>query len=142
MRHTRHTECPDFLRDYSVNRCAVSLEPPSPLANPLPERMDEDLPAEDGFSGYDSPRGGCSGNAGRNRGKHPPHGGNAGGGRDPGDSDSLSDGNSDSSLPDPQKFLGRHKSCWNDAWKEKYDRLCDELAEYLQKQHKSKKSSD
>jgi len=34
--------------------------------------MDEDVPGEDGFSGYDSPRGGPSGNAGGSGGNLPP----------------------------------------------------------------------
>jgi len=92
------------------------------------------VPGEDGFSGYDSPRGGLSGNAGGSGGNLPPRGGNSGGGGDPGDSDSLSDGGSDSSLPDLPKCLGRRKSHWNDARKEKYDRRCHALAEYLRKQ--------
>ena len=64
VRHVRHTDCPDFLRDSAVNTCAASQQPPPLLSNPLPERMDEDVPGEDGFTGYDSPRGGPSGNAG------------------------------------------------------------------------------
>jgi len=132
-RHTRHSDCPDFLRDYAVNTRAASQQPPPPPSNPLPERMDEDVPGEDGFSGYDSPRGGPSGNAGGSGGNLPRRGGATGGGGDPGDSDS--------SLPDPRKFLGRRKSHWNDARKEKYDRQCDELAEYLRKQRKGKKSA-
>ena len=103
--------------------------------------MDEDLPGEDGFSGYDSPRGGPSGHAGGSGGNLAPRGRNAGGGGDPGDSNSLSDGDSDSSLLDPGKFLGRRKSHWNDARKERYDRRCDELVESLWKQHKGKKSA-
>jgi len=95
--------------------------------------MNEDVPGEDGYSGYDSPRGGPSGNAGACGENLPPGGGNAGGGGDPGDSDS--------SLPDPRKFLERHKSHWNDARKEKYDRQCYELAEYLRKQRKGKRSA-
>ena len=96
--------------------------------------MDEDVSGEDGFSVYDSPRGGPSGNAGGSGGNLPPRGGNAEGGADAGDSDSSSDGDSDSSLPDPRKFLGRHKSHWNEARKEKYHRQCQELAEHLWKQ--------
>jgi len=88
---------------------------------------------KDGFSGNDSHRGGHSGNAGGSRGNLPPRGGNAGGSGDPGDSDS--------SLPDPRKFLGRRKSHWNDVRQEKYDRRCHDLAEYLRKQCKGKKSS-
>jgi len=88
---------------------------------------------EDDFSGYDSPRGGPSGNAGGSGANLPPRGGNAGGGGDRGDSDSC--------LPDPRKFLGRRKSHWNDVRKEMYDRGCHELAEYLQKQRKGKKSA-
>ena len=34
--------------------------------------MDEDVPGKDGFSGYDSPRGGPSGNADGIRGNLPP----------------------------------------------------------------------
>jgi len=56
VRHTRHSDCPDFLRDYVVNTRAASQQPPSPPANPLPERMDEEVRGEDAFSGYDSPR--------------------------------------------------------------------------------------
>ena len=97
------------------------------------------MPGEDGFSGYDSPRVGPSGNAGGSGGNLPPRGGNAGGGRDPENSDSSSDGDSDSSLPEPWKFLGRRKSHWNDARKEKDDRRCHELAEYLRKQRKGKR---
>jgi len=130
-----------FLRDYAVNTCAASQQPPPPPSNPLPERIDEDVPGEDGFSGYDSPRGGPSGNAGGSGGNLPPRGGNPAGGGDQGDSDSSSDGDSDSSLPDPRKFLGRRKSHWNHASKEKYDSWCHELAEYLRKQRKGKKSA-
>jgi len=64
VRHPRHSDCSDVLRDYAVNTCAVSQQPPPPLSNPLPDRMDEDVPGDDGFSGYDSPRGSPSGNAG------------------------------------------------------------------------------
>jgi len=96
---------------------------------------------EDGFSGYDSSRRGPSGKAGGRGGNLPPRGENTGGGGDPGDSDSSSDGDSDSSLPNPRKFLGRCKSYWNDARKEKYDKRCHELAEYLRKQCKGKKSA-
>jgi len=141
VRHTRHSDCPEFLKDYAVNNRAARQQPPPPPSNPLPERMDEDVPGEDGFSGYDSPQGGPSGNASSSGGNLPPCGRNAGGVGDPGDSDSLSHGDSDSSLPDPRKFLGRGKSHWNDARKEKYDRRCHELAEYLQKQYKCKKSA-
>jgi len=141
LRHTRHSDCRDFLSDYAVNTHAASQQPPPLLSNPLPERMDEGVPGEDGFRGYDSPRGGPSGNAGGSGGNLPPRGGNAGGGRDPGDSDCSSDCDSDSSLPDPRKFLGRCKSHWNHARKEKYDRRCHELAEYLRKQRKGKKSA-
>jgi len=122
VRHNRHSDCPDFLRDYAVNTRAASQQPPPPPSNPLPERMDEDVPGEDGFSGYDSPRGGPSGNSSGSGGNLPPRGGNAGGGGDSGDSDSSSDGDSDSSLPDLRKLLGRRKSDWNDARMEKYDR--------------------
>jgi len=96
---------------------------------------------EDGFSVYESPRGGPSGNAAGRGGNLPPRGGKAGGGGNPGDSDSLSDGDSDSSLPDPRKFLGRPKFHWNDARKKKYDRRCHEVAEYLRKQRKGNKSA-
>jgi len=95
--------------------------------------MNEDVPGEDTFSGYDSPRGGPSSNTGVSGGRLPPRGGNAGGGGDSRDSDSWSDGDSDSSLPNPRKFLRRRKSHQNDARKEKYDRWCQELAEYLRK---------
>ena len=115
VRHSRHSDCPDFLRDYAVNTRAASQQPPPPPANPFPERMDKDVPGEAGFRGYDSPRGGPSGNAGGSGGNLPPRGGNAGGGGDLGDSDSSSDGDSDASLPNPRKFLGRRKSHWNDA---------------------------
>jgi len=100
------------------------------------------VPGEDGLSGYDSPMGGPSGNAGGSGGILPARGGNAGGGGGPCDSDSSSDGDSDSSLPDPRKFLGRCKSHWNEVKKERYDRQCHELAEYLRKQHKRKKAAD
>jgi len=103
--------------------------------------MDEDVPGEDGFSGSDSPRGGLSANAGASGRSLPPRGGNVGGGGDPSDSDSSSDCDSDSSLPNLPKFLGRLKSHWNDARKEKYDRRCHERAEYLRKQRKGKKSA-
>jgi len=98
------------------------------------------VPGEDGFSGYDCPRGGPSGNPGGRGGNLPARGRNAGGGGDLGDSDSSSDGYSDSSLPDPGTFLGRRKSYWNDARKEKYDRWYHKLAECLRKQRKGKKS--
>jgi len=39
--------------------------------------MDQDMPGEDGFSGYDSPRGGPSGNAGGSGENLPPRNGNA-----------------------------------------------------------------
>ena len=141
VRHTRHSDCPDYLRDYAVNTRAASQQPPPPPSNPLPETMEEDLPGEDGFSGSDSRRGGPSGNAGGNGGNLPPCDGNAGRGRDPGNSDSSSDGDSDFSLPDVRKFLRRRKSHWYDARKEKYDRRCHELAEYLRQQRNGKKSS-
>jgi len=141
VRHTRYSDCPDFLRDYEVNTLAVMQQPPPPLLNPLPERMDQDVPGEDGFSGYDSTKGGPSGNAGGSGGNLPPRGRNAGGGRDPGNSHSLLDGDSDSSLPDLQKFMGRRKSHWNKARKEKYDSWCHEHAEYHRKQGKGKKLS-
>ena len=133
VRYTRHSHCSDFLRDYAVNTRAASQQPPPPPSNPLPEGMDEDVPGEDGFSGYDSPRGGHSWNAGGSGGNLPPRGGNARGRGDPGESDS--------SLPDLRKGLGRHKSHWKDARREKSDRGCHELAEYLRKQHKGKKSA-
>jgi len=139
VRHTRHSDCPDFLRDYAVNTHAAGQQLPPLPSNPLPERMDEDAPGEDGFSGYDSGRGGPSGKAGGSGGNLPPRSGNAGSGGDLGVSDSLSDGDFDSSLPAPRKFQGRRKSHWNDARKEKYDRRCHELAEYLRKQRKGKK---
>jgi len=141
VRHTRHSDCPDFLSDYAVNTRAASQQPPPLPSNPLPERKDEDVPGEDGFSGYESPRGGPSGNAGGSGGNLPPCGGNPGGCGDPGNSTSSSAGDSDTSLPDPWKLLGRRKSHWNDATKEKYDRQCHELAECLRKQHKGKKSA-
>ena len=141
VRHVRHSDCPDFLRDYVVNTHATIQQPPPPPYNPFSERIDEDVPGEHGFSRYVSPRGGPSRKAGGSGGNLPPRGGNAGGGGDPGDSDSSSDGDSDSSLPDLRKFLGRRKSYWNDARKAKYDRLCHELAEYLRKQCKGKKSA-
>ena len=141
VRHTRHSDCPDFLRDYAVNTRPASQQPPPPPSNPLPVKMNQDMAGEDGFSGYDSPRGCPSGNAGGSGGNLPPRGGNAGGGGDPGDSDSSSDGDSDSALPDPRNFLERRKSYWNEARKEKYDSRCHEHAEYLRKQHKGKKSA-
>jgi len=95
--------------------------------------MDEAVLGDEGFSGYDSLRGGPSGNAGGSAGNHPPRGGNAEGGGDSGDSDS--------SLPNPRKFLGTGKSHWNDTRKERYNRRYHELAEYLQKQRKGKKSA-
>jgi len=132
MRHTRHSDYRDFLRYNSVNTPAVSPQPPLLPPNPLPERIDEDLPGEVFLSTYDSPREGPSGNAGSGGGNLPPCGANSGGGGDPGDSDSSSYGDSDSSLPDPPKFLGRRKSHLNDARKDKYDRRYHELAAYLQ----------
>ena len=72
VRHTRHSDCPDLLRDYAVNTRPASQQPPPPPSNPLPERMDEDVPGEDGFSGYDSTRGGPSCNAGGREGNLPP----------------------------------------------------------------------
>jgi len=141
VRHTRHIHCPDFLSDYAANTCAASQQAPPPLSDPLPERIDTDVPGEDGFSGYDSPRAGHSGNAGGSGGNLPPCGGKARGGGDPGDSYSSSDGDSDSSFRDPRKFLGRRESHWNHVRKEKYDRRCHELAEYLRKQRKGKKST-
>jgi len=80
VRHTRHSDCPDFLRDYTVNTRAASQQPPPPPSNPLPERIDEDVPGEDGFSGYHSARGGPSSNTGSSGGSLPLGGGNAGGG--------------------------------------------------------------
>jgi len=141
VRHTRHSDCPDLLSDYAVNTRAASQQPPPPPSNPLPARIDEDVQGEDGFSRYDSPRGGPSGKVGGSGGNLTHRGGNAGNGGDPGDSDASSDSNSESSLPDPRKFLGRRKSHGNDARKEKYNRWCHELAEYLQKQCKGKKSA-
>jgi len=99
------------------------------------------VPGEDGFSGYDSPRGGPSGNAGGSGGNLPPCGGNTGDSGDPGDSNSSSHRDSDSSLPNQRKFLGRRKSHWNDVRKEKYDRRCPALAEYLRKQRKGNRSA-
>jgi len=79
VRHTRHSDRPDFLKDYAVNtRAARQLSSP-PLSNPLPERIDEDVPGEDGFSVYDSHRGDPSGNLGGSEGNLRPRGGNAGG---------------------------------------------------------------
>jgi len=75
-----------FLRDSAFNTRPASQQPPPPPSNPLPERMDEDVQGEDGFSGYDSSRGGPSGNAGGSGGNLPPRGGNARGAGDPGDS--------------------------------------------------------
>jgi len=40
VRHTRHSDCPDFLRDFAVNTRAASQQPAPPPSNPLPERMD------------------------------------------------------------------------------------------------------
>jgi len=37
VRHTRHCDCPDFLRDYALNTRATSQQPPPPPSNPLPE---------------------------------------------------------------------------------------------------------
>ena len=141
VRHTRYSDCPDFLRDYAVNTRAASQQPHPPPYNPLPERIDVDALGPYGFSEYDSPREGPSGNAGGSGGNLPPPGGKAGCGGDLGDSDSTSDGTSDSSFPDPQTFLGRRKSHWNDARKEKYYRRSHELSEYVRKQRKGKKSA-
>jgi len=140
VRHTRHSDCPDCLRDNAVNTCAASQPPPPPPSNPLPERMDEDVPGEDCFSGYDSSREGPSCNAGGSGGNLPPRGGNAGGAGDQVDSNSSSDGDFDSSLHDLRKFLRRPKSHWNDARIEKYERRYHELPEYLRKQPKGKTS--
>jgi len=142
VRHTRHSDCPEFLRDYAVNSCGAWQQRPPPPSTPLPERMDEDLPGEHGCSGHDSPRGGASGTASGSGGNLPPSGGNARGGRDPSDSDSAADGDSDSSFPDPEQFLGGRKSHWNDARMERYDRRSHELAEYLRKQRKCKKTAN
>ena len=131
MRHSRHRYCPNFLSDYAVNTRAASEQPPPPPSNPLPERMDEEVPGEDGFSGYDSPWGGPSSNAGGRGGNLPLCCGNTGSGEDPCDLDSWSHGDCDSSVPDPRKFLARPKSHKNDARKEKYDRRYHELARYL-----------
>jgi len=49
VRHTRHSDSTDFVRDNSVNTRAVSQQPPPLLPNPLPERMDKNTPDEDGF---------------------------------------------------------------------------------------------
>jgi len=141
VRHTRHSDWPDFSRDCAVNTCAVSQQPPPPPSNPLPERMNEEVPGKGGFSGYDSPRGGPSGNTGGSGGNLPAGIGNAGCGRDPDDSDFSLDGNSDSSLPDPRKFQGIRNTYWNDARKDKYDRRYHKLTEYLWKYRKDKKSS-
>jgi len=62
-----------------VNTRAVCQQHPPPPPNPLPERMDQDVPGVDGFTRYDSPRGGPSGNAGGSGGNLPPPGGKAGG---------------------------------------------------------------
>jgi len=75
VRHTRPSDCPDFLRDSAVNTRAASHQPPPIPSNPLPERMNEEVPGEDVFSGYDSPRGGPSGNAGGSGGNLPICGG-------------------------------------------------------------------
>jgi len=72
VRHIRHSDCPDCLRDYAVNTRVASQQPPPPPYNPLPERMEEDVLGEDDFSGYDSPRGGPSGYAGGSGGNLPP----------------------------------------------------------------------
>jgi len=50
VRHTRHSNCPDFLSDYAVNTLAASQQAPPPPSNPLPERIDEDVPGKDGFT--------------------------------------------------------------------------------------------
>jgi len=102
VRDTRHSDSPDFLRDYAVNPRAVSQQLPPPPSTPLPYRIDEDVLGTDGFRGYDSPRGDPSGNTGGSGGNLPPDSGNAGGGRNP----SVSN----SSLPNPLKYLGRSKS--------------------------------
>jgi len=75
MRHNRHDDSRDSLSDYAVNSRAASEQPPPPHSNQLLERIDEDVPGEDGFSGYDSPRGGPRGNAGGSGGNLPPRGG-------------------------------------------------------------------
>ena len=113
MRHTRYSDCPEYLGDYALKTRAASKQPHPQSSNPSPERIDEDVPGEDRFSGYDSPRGGPSGNATGSGGHLPPGGGNARGGGDPGDSDC--------SIPDPPKFPGRGKSQWNEPRKEKYE---------------------
>ena len=56
VRHVRHSDCPNFVRDYTLNTRTASQQAPPPPSNRLPERMDEDVPGEDGFSGNDSPR--------------------------------------------------------------------------------------
>jgi len=53
VRHTRHSDCPNFVSDYAVNTRATSQQPSHPSSNPLPARMDEDVLGEDGFSKYD-----------------------------------------------------------------------------------------
>ena len=37
VRHTRHSDCPDYLSEYAVNTRAASQQPPLPLSYPLPE---------------------------------------------------------------------------------------------------------
>ena len=141
VRHTRQSDCPDFLTAYMVNTRTASQQLPAPPSNPLPERMDKDVPGEDGFSGYDSRRGGPSGKVDGSGGNLPPRCGNGEGGGDLIDSDSTSDCDANAFIPDPRKFLRRRKSHWNEARKEMYDGRCDQLAEYLRKQSKSKKSA-
>ena len=141
VRHTSHNDCPDFLEGYAVNTRAAIQQPPPLTSNPLAERIYEDVRGEHSFTGYSSRRGGPIGNAGGSGGNLPPCGENAGGGGDPGNSKSSKYGDSDSSLPDRWKIIGRRESRWNEARKEKYDRRCPELPEYLRQQRKDKRSA-
>ena len=93
------------------------------------------------FSGYDRPGGAQSGNTGGNGGGIPPRDGNLAGAGDPGDSDHSSDSDSSNSpLPDPRKFLGRHKEHWDAARKRKYDRKYAKLLKLFKKDKRGKKS--
>jgi len=103
--------------------------------------MDEDVPGEDGFSGDDSVGGAPAAMLVAVEEIFLPVVENAGGGGDLGDSHSSSDGDSDSSLPDRLKFVGRRKCHWNAVRKEMYDRRCHKLAEYRRKQRKGKRSA-
>ena len=134
VRHMRHIDFQGFLNNNQVQSWAAGQHPPPPPPpNPLPKRMDGDMPEQDSISGYDSPRRGLSGHSSGSGGNLTPCGGNAEGHSDVDDSDSWFNGHSVSSLADSSSFLRRPKSYWNNANKIRYNKWYYELVGGFQK---------